>query len=280
MRGIIFAGDSFTWGQGLYFYSDLDNKNLSDIKFNNFNLSNITPAQIKYMESTRFARLVANEFNTFEVVKKYNGGTDYQSIEFIENTLGLKGEGDINRFLYPEQFKPMDFNFIIFQTSQSMRNPYKIIYDDKELIFENGVYNSSDSATFDIFYKWLKKSNISFDDWYNSFIISNITYIKNKLLFYESKFKIKTKLLCWTNEYFPHITNDTFLSNRLIKLNYNNLNFKSIIDLMEFESEFEISKNKKYFGNTPPNDNHSSLECHKIIANSIIENIKNTKNIL
>ena len=24
MKGIVFTGDSFTWGQGLYFYSNLD----------------------------------------------------------------------------------------------------------------------------------------------------------------------------------------------------------------------------------------------------------------
>lgn len=276
MRGIIFAGCSFTWGQGLYYYSDLDNTNLS-YKNSEFNMIDLRLAQIKYMESKRFPRLVANHFNTFEVVQKYNGGRDTLSIEFIDNTLGLKNKLDRDEYLFPLEFEPKDFNFIIFQTSQVLRNPYKLIFDNKEFVFESGIHHPSHKATFNIFCKYLKSIDLTFEEWYSDFIVSNIENIKQKLSLYEEAFNINTRLLCWTDEYLPYIKTDTFLSKRLIHLEYDNNVFKCIQNLIEFEPEFEIINNKKFFEENTPNDEHPSMECHKIIADSIIKNIENTK---
>ena len=83
MKGIIFAGDSYTWGQGLHFYSDLPNEGWNDDGYNEG--KNVTTSHIKFIESQRFARKVANHFNTFEVCRPYNGGNNDEIFEFLDD---------------------------------------------------------------------------------------------------------------------------------------------------------------------------------------------------
>ena len=68
MKGILFGGCSFTWGQGLYHYSNLSNLPASS-ENRTFNSRVITEAMIRHKNSIRFPRLVANHLNTFEVCK-------------------------------------------------------------------------------------------------------------------------------------------------------------------------------------------------------------------
>ena len=64
MKGIIFGGCSFTWGQGLYFYSDLVDLKYPESEYV-FNQKEITDAQIKFKNTLYYPRLVSNHFNTF-----------------------------------------------------------------------------------------------------------------------------------------------------------------------------------------------------------------------
>jgi len=52
MKGILFAGDSFTWGEGLQYYSHLPN-----IKWDatQHHIEDYTPAHVEFIKSKRFA---------------------------------------------------------------------------------------------------------------------------------------------------------------------------------------------------------------------------------
>jgi hypothetical protein len=90
MKGIIFAGCSFTWGQGLYFYSDLiDVPKIGDTEYND---NKFKDSHFKFKDTLRFPRLVANHFDTFEVVKKQNGGSDEHSIECVNSLFNVSNE--------------------------------------------------------------------------------------------------------------------------------------------------------------------------------------------
>ena len=67
-KGMVFAGCSFTWGQGLYFYSNMPNLDYENANF--YPSCKITDAHIRYKDAIRFPRLVANHFETFEIVAK------------------------------------------------------------------------------------------------------------------------------------------------------------------------------------------------------------------
>ena len=90
-KGIIFCGCSFTWGQGLWHYSDL--KNIHRPKdCNSFEFKQITGGHFKYAQKNRFARLVANHFDTFDVVKNANGGSEENSLGFLNNLFNTREE--------------------------------------------------------------------------------------------------------------------------------------------------------------------------------------------
>jgi hypothetical protein len=117
MKGLIFAGCSFTWGQGLYYYSKLDT--LVEPAPDCYDAKLVTDAHKRYMSTLRYPRLVANRFNTWEVTSKQNGGSEETSINFINSAFGLsEGFG----FLVDEKFDFKEIEYVIIQTSQPNRN--------------------------------------------------------------------------------------------------------------------------------------------------------------
>ena len=56
-KGIIFCGCSFTWGQGLWHYSDLKNIHIPK-DCNSFEFEQITGGHFKYAQKNRFARKI------------------------------------------------------------------------------------------------------------------------------------------------------------------------------------------------------------------------------
>jgi hypothetical protein len=160
MNGIIFAGDSFTWGQGLHHYSTLPNIVLP--KDNQFVKSEYTDSHLNFIKTIRFPRIVANYFETFEIVHLENGGNEDVSFELINHCLQIENNPMRNHF-YKEKYKFEDIAYIILQTSQPDRNKFKFVLKGKEYIFNAGyAYNKPkkdfelNMADFDIFNEWLE----------------------------------------------------------------------------------------------------------------------------
>lgn len=256
MKGIIFAGCSFTWGQGLYYYSDLPN--VIPQSDNDFHPSKVTDAHVKYKDTLRYPRLVSNHLGTFEVTKKSNGGNDKTSIDFVNNL--FKGGSDEGKYYIEE------IDYIIFQTSQIVRNGFEFVYN-------NTKYNINESHSNKPFTNWLIQENLTYDEWFSSFCQQVFDDIKNFFIFYEEK-GIKTRILSWQNDLVPYILKDDFMNERHIKLNYSTESYNSIEDLTNNVQNMSISNDYFTFSN-PINDTHPSKLCHKTIANSIITNIKN-----
>jgi hypothetical protein len=84
-KGIIFSGDSFVWGEGLELFSELpstqhyfDERKYSMAGPHNRAWSpDFTYSMKMYQQKNRFARLVANHFDTWEDVYDRNGGCPY-----------------------------------------------------------------------------------------------------------------------------------------------------------------------------------------------------------
>ena len=73
------------------------------------------------------------------------------------------------------------------------------------------------------------------------------------------------------------ILSDPLLNDTHVPIIYDNLTFNGIQDLMDYDKNFEIEYNLKHNKNILCEDKHPSLNCHKVIAHSIIENIKRDK---
>ena len=83
MKSIIFAGDSFTWGEGLQYYSGEP-----DVFFpqsHTFNPNKISPKQMQFIINNRFPTIVGNYFKKEALVRADNGGSNTWSLHFLEN---------------------------------------------------------------------------------------------------------------------------------------------------------------------------------------------------
>jgi hypothetical protein len=269
VKGIVFTGCSFTWGQGLYYYSNLPT--LKEPGMYRYDQSLVNSAHRRYMASVRFPRLVANHFKTFEVVSENNGGRDMDSFNFLKKVFGLVPDNEFSHYLVNDKFNFNEIEYIVFQTSQLCRNTYYYNFEGNEYEYRVHLPES-----YDKFYEYLSKNNLELDDVLKDLAITMFKEIKNTLQFYEN-LGIKTLLLHWENEYSELTENDEWMKDRLVTFEYNKTPYKSINDLMLAHRHLEISQDYNEFTITPE-DGHPSLECNKVIADAIIKKIEETKN--
>lgn len=274
MKGIIFGGCSFTWGQGLYFYSDLVDLKYPESEYV-FNQKEITDAQIKFKNTLYYPRLVANHFNTFEVTKKDNGGSEDKTFDFFVNsfTLDLLGSREKNQYLMLKKYDYVDFDYMIVQTSHVFRNDFHFELDGVKYTTNVAPILENRNEKNEKFFKWFDSNDYTFNEWEKIQIENQYIRLKKELMFYEEK-GIKTKVLSWENDIVNYLKNDDFLGGRFIDLEYNGITYSSIKDLQENNKNMVIKTDYDNFGPNPPMDHHPSKLCHEVIAESIIKNIE------
>jgi hypothetical protein len=265
MKGILFGGCSFTWGQGLYYYSNLNRLPILENDYT-YHPELIKESHLRFKDSIRYPRLVANNFNTFEVFKDNNnkdlgnGGSEDDTFDFFDNIFENK------RFFYD------DFDYIIIQLSNVYRN--KFYYTHNNLINSvilNPKYSHFQNDTNNI-KEYYINSSITFEDIMKDHLLQQYTRLRKKMLYYEEQ-GIKTRILSWQDDLLDLIFSDEFTNDRFIKMEYNNTTVNTIEDLMRLDNnKFTIECDK--FFTEKILDNHPSKYCHKIIADSIIKNIK------
>ena len=290
MNGILFAGCSFTWGQGLYYYSDL--KRIPTMKEWNYDYSLMTDALINFKNTVRYPRLVANHFKTFEVCRDTNGGSDELSTQFIKTAFDMddKINGSFD-YLTKQEFKYEDISYVIFQTTQPYRSSFKFVYKDETYYMwpnnqrtdmvrickleDSGLYTEMDNS-IDIFSGYLNETNVGVNEWLKQHIEYVYNNFKKTLMLLEEN-GVKTKVLNWQNDYVDMMLNDEFFKDRYIYLEHDGKKYKSIDELFLNVPNAMISKDYEFFGSNPPNDHHPSMFCQKIISDSIIKSINSDK---
>ena len=278
MKGIIFGGCSFTWGQGLYFYSDLVDLKYPESEYI-FNQKEITDAQIKFKNTLYYPRLVANHFNTFEVTKKDNGGSEDKTFDFFLNTLSpnLLGNREKHQYFMLKKYDYVDFDYMIVQTSHVFRNDFHFEFEGVNYKTNVAPILENRNEKNVKFFEWFDSNDYTFNEWEKIQIENQYIRLKKELMFYEEK-GIKTKILSWENDIVNYLKNDDFLGNRFIDLNYNGVTYSSIKDLQENNKNMIIKTDFDSFGDNTPLDHHPSKLCHQVIAENIIKNIE--KNLI
>lgn len=272
MKGLLFGGCSFTWGQGLYHYSDLERLYNSEIS-HLFDPRYVTLAQIKMMETMRFSRLVANHFKTFDIQKNQNGGSEDVTFDFLATIFHTHPDGSSRSpHLSTDRYDYDDFDFFIVQLSQIYRNRFNFTLNgEKETAI---VWNSVNGSNVDNFKIWMTKNNLDVDEWVEIFKNIQIRRLIKNFQFLESV-GIKCRHLSWEDDLIDRIKSNEYLNKRFITIEYNLVKYTNIARLMHINRYLEISKDFENFTN-PPKDGHPSKKCHEIIAESIIKNIEST----
>jgi hypothetical protein len=139
----------------------------------------------------------------------------------------------------------------------------------------DGVYDEIDNP-LDIFSDYLNETNVGVDEWLKQHIDYVYSNIKQTLMLLEEN-GIKTKVLNWEYDYVDMMLVDDFFKDRYVHLEHENKKYNCISELFANVPNTMISKDLNFFGSNPPNDNHPSMFCQKIISDSIIKSIESDK---
>lgn len=278
IKGIAFIGCSFTWGQGLYYYSNLPT--LERIAPYTFDENKVTDAQIEYMKLYRFPRLVANHFNTFELVQSENGGSNTNNVEWWSDCFSetpVHPAWYYNAPVLPK-YSYNEISHAVFQVTQCFRDTF--IFDHVEELerLKDFGYDASNDTYHSLLLKsdmlidYLKHIGLTMHEWEYAFMQRSIHILKKMMQTFEDN-GIKTSIMTWPQENVVHIDNDEWLKNRFIKMQHNGVTCNSIETLMQKTPSLMIINDHTVFDD-PPKDSHPSLECHRVIAENIINYLR------
>jgi hypothetical protein len=277
-KGIVFAGCSFTWGQGLYYYSNLDS--LQEPPPDQYNPEFVRDSHIKFMETVRYPRLVANHFGTYEFVHPRNGGSNHGAVAYWRSCFTNK---DKDAKVYNDPIKPLEYNEIshlVFQLTQWQRDNFIMEIDGEK--HDIPYHCIGQSQYKNKFFKWLDAQGMSMDTWTESYIQRGLDDVKALLQECEAN-GIKTTIFTWPSEYLRFIEKDAWLKERLLSFEYKNTAYRSIEDLMcpgamqnkGYNPELTVKWDETEFEVTPK-DHHPSVSCHRVMADNIIKRIQGT----
>jgi hypothetical protein len=272
MKGILFIGDSFTWGQGLHYYSELNNVEYITQEMPTFSIEHLTKAHIDFKNTLRFPRLVANHFNTFEITRDGNGGDEDILIEYGNWILSEECINGNQRI-----FKD-DISYLIYQTTSPFRNEYSFVLNGETIKISKQTIDEYFTGMMDkqhLVEKILKHISIEYnndiDAFFDNHIRLNLIRIKELLLKFENV-GIKTYILNWLHYYDKFIKDDNWLLEKTINIEYNNETFSCFQDAINKYRELGLSGDTSL----PPNqDGHLSKLGNRLIADSIIKKIQN-----
>jgi hypothetical protein len=291
-KGIIFVGCSFTWGGGLEYYAPF-----KDIPYTfKYDEKNITFAIMNFIKANRFSRLVANHFEMWEANRVNCGGSDDGSISQVKSMLGLgeyTSDGSYSKQfenIKTQRYSADEIECVVFQLTDPFRN-YLIDINGEKLVIniaqirqrdinkfnENDISkfkDTLDDETFNKFFKFYTDNFNSWEEMEDYFILQNLKGVIELFKEVES-LGIKCKLWSWHNEYVPFIKENDYLLSKFIKLKYEDTEFDCLYDLMKTYPKFKISTSGFILNGKPVPDDHQTPECHKIIADSIINSIEN-----
>lgn len=287
-KGLLFAGCSFTWGQGLYYYSNMPT--LDEPLPDHYDPKIVTEAHLQYKNKIRYPRLVADHYDTWELVHPHNGGSNHSAVKWFRSWLSNKlPESDIRYELIenthmamnkhdagspPQMYFFNEFSYVFIQLTQFWRNNFILEHKGErhDIPFAMVAHGNKDNKHLsDLFYDFLLTNNIELEDWIQRYQQDNINEVKDFLMICEYN-GCKTGLLTWPEQHLPFIEKDPWLSERFIQLEYKDKTFKSIEELMSTHKECEIKHDYENF-TVPPKDHHPSKTCHQVMANAVIKYI-------
>jgi hypothetical protein len=283
-KSIIAVGDSFTYGEGLQYFSNLPSVIFPDT--HQYNPKYINAVQHKFIEKYRYIQQVADTIGTTAITRSRNGGSHKKIEEFLEMVLPTKSIDKIDlqqklehyTFTYDPELALKDvsarldeISHLIIQTTNPMRDDFEferngIKYNtnqfkqdrEKCLIFKEfmeyaienfGGYNGLEEYVFKLF----------------------LDRIVDRCKIYESA-GIKIMLLLWQNENNKVALEHEYFKDKIVKIYYNNNEYTSIREWQMANQKFFLKNSFRHIQKCK-NDDHPTLEGHSVIAESIIKQL-------
>ena len=289
IKAMAFAGCSFTWGQGLWYYTNLDELP-ADPHYG------YDPAQLKalhhvYREKWRWPSQVADHFGTVAITHYQNGGANDQIVDYWTACFKNRNAVPVRSFHWKvgqvDRSRPLNYSDVsdfVFQITNWARSSIKFPVDGKEETIDVQTTWDKHSKYHEPFLNWFDQQNIELSspnmskvgEFHQSIMLRDLDQIKQFLQHLESH-GINTHILMWPGEHYYLIQKDDWLMDRFINIEYNNKSYFCIDKLIEHEEGMSLEKDFDFF-EEPPHDGHPSLKCQAVIANSVIKAIEKRKN--
>lgn len=264
MNVFLFLGCSFTWGEGLQYYS-----NLPSVIFHTHHLfddKEITHPQFKFIQKNRFARIVADRMNGIEIVDAENGGNHTKIIQNLSKPKQFIPDyinGEHNEYTNESFYNKNEITHIVIQFTD--------VYRDKfESCGAKLIWNRNDQWQYCI------EKGISAEEFEKDGIRYILRNIKKELQEY-IELNVKFAFFMWRHKFWFDVLKEEefeFFKKNLLEIEYNNEIHYSIDSLTNDGNQFTLTSDfceKGY----QCGDVHMNLEGHKIIAESIIKKFSN-----
>lgn len=260
---IFSVGCSFTWGESLQFFSNLDsvvwNKKRIDFPLTEKTLDE---KQLNFIKENRWVSLLSKKLSVENITQAQNGGTNYESL--------LKA-----KFFYSIKNNREKYKIFILQLTQFNRDPYYIktpdgdfmaIYNPNFPILSNGLESLNEVLT-DLQIKKLSSNpnQIAFDSYIKFYddLLKFVSLLEND--------GIKFYLIIMPQDSMDALKNHS-LNKYLVSLEYENKYYSSIERLMHSNNQLSIDG---FFKKQDLNqgDWHMTIEGHRIVANALYKKI-------
>ena len=243
-NGILAFGCSFTWGEGLYYYSDLPNLPFSE--YHEYNESDMTEEMISFKNKHRYLNLISTDLNipyeyAFDAA---NGGSTIGSFLSYNNSIFDKDYSKIK--------------YIIWQTSAPER--------------EWSTFPLLKSGINDTFYFMTDEDHM---EYFNMEIKRQLMFMHKRILEFESM-GCDVIIFNWCKDYPDHpYYNKHFKKYHLPLIVEGNSysSFDTIHDNEYLNEKYTISGDFLDRG-LQKNDTHFNLKGQRMIADNIINRIK------
>ena len=250
---IIFAGDSFTWGEGLELYHESDTARKERLRKNNWVLlrNRVTPEMTQFRLDNRFATRVSNELGLDLRIRPKNGGSNNEIIDFIENSI----DTDTKYIVW--QFSLLQRSSIHLNKKCECKYCKNLVNIEKR----NGTWNWINYATDRL---GLTDEEFIYKE-YNRLWNENFQYIKERI----KQWKIPVDIISsWDELDYPFF--EKHLSNNLLQLevrpNQFMTNYAKWINVMSGD-RYNTMINEDF----PESCNgHPNLYHHKLLTGNIL----------
>lgn len=277
---IVAVGDSFTYGEGLQYFSQLPSVVFPDT--HQYNPKLINYPQYKFIEKNRYIQQVGDKLGINVITISRNGGSHNKIEEFLQTLLPV----NINDKNNNTEYNPYDpdleirdvtarldeISHIIIQTTNPLRDNFSFEYNNK--IYNTNEINQNDREncdTFKAFMNYCIDNFGGYDKTENYIFKLFLDRIQKRCEFYESN-GIKIMLLLWQDQNNECALNHQYFGNKIVKIYYNNKEYNSIREWQMNNQQFFLKNSFRHIQKCK-NDDHPTLEGHKIIAESIIKQL-------
>ena len=290
IKAMAFAGCSFTWGQGLWYYANL-NDPPQDPHYG-YNPAAVRALHHVYRERWRWPSRVADHFGTVGITHYQNGGANDQIVEWWTKSFTSKHVEPVKSFHWKvgevDRSRPINFSDVsdfVFQFTNWARSSIVFPVNGKNETIDVQTTWDKTSRYHEPFLDWFDNQDIKLSspnmtkvgEFHQLLMQRDIDQVKNLLQLLE-KNGVKTYVLLWPHEHYPNlIENDSWLMDRFIFLDYNGKRYDCIDHLIKNEENMSLETDYEFF-EEPPNDGHPSLKCQAVIADNVIRAIERRNN--